>query len=845
MSRSQRLTSLALAALLLPAHLGGPLAQGLAGGAKGAPYVPPAEVKPEGTPAFTMHAGAMPSAEEMQLAADDPPALVGRVARAEGGATLRLPGAEDWQPARLNTAITEGTAIWTEPGGRLALDVGQSRLFLEAGSALQLDELEEDGLRATLAEGTAFLRAQGLGDFGGLIEVATPEAQLATAVDGRYLVEAASAEANRPGRIAVLEGAAEVTPAGGTPVRLVAGEALVFAPGAEPQRAAAGGAVPIMAWALAAEPRRAIPEAARGMTGAADLAAYGRWDRSPDYGDVWYPPVQADWQPYRDGNWEWREPWGWTWVDAAPWGFAPAHYGRWVQVGPRWGWAPQPVRVVGPRYRPVWAPALVAFFGGVSLGIGARPVGWVPLAPREPYYPWYRASPRYVQRVNVRQVVNVVNVRNVWVQQGGDRRWDDDRRRDPGWARFHEGRLDGFRNRRAAVQVEERVMRGSLPVGREARPLRIEDARRAEPIGGLPLRPGAETRGLTARGADRFEVPREALRRPDPDRGAPPPRVRAALAEPRPAADPREAPRRAAERRDDPRPDARPDPRPDPAARAVERAERQRALRQGVTEEQRRSAPQAEPRDPQRAPADRTARPDDAQRRQRIEALRPPQDEPRRLQPDQPRRPPPEQPRPPQAVAPRPAQDEARRQQQEQARQQQREMARQQQEQARRQQQEQARQQQREMARQQQEQARRQQQEQARQQQREMARQQQEQARRQQQEQARQQQREMARQQQEQARRQQQEQARQQQREMARQQQEQARRQQQEQARQQQREMARQQQEQARRQQQEQARQQQREMARQQQEQARQQQREQARQQQAEQRRQERQQQRQ
>ena len=23
-------------------------------------------------------------------------------------------------------------------------------------------------------------------------------------------------------------------------------------------------------------------------------------------------------------------PWGWTWVDDAPWGFAPFHYGRWV-----------------------------------------------------------------------------------------------------------------------------------------------------------------------------------------------------------------------------------------------------------------------------------------------------------------------------------------------------------------------------------------------------------------------------------------------------------------------------------------------------------------------------------
>ncbi len=866
MSQTPRLMAAALAALLLPAQIAAPLAQGIPGGPKGAPYVPPAEVKGEGAPAFAGPndpAAPLPAADELQLAAEDPPALVGRVARGEGRATLRLPGAADWQPAALNTAVTEGTAIWTEPGGRLALDVGQSRLFLEGGSAIQLDELVEDGLRATLAEGSVYLRAQGLGDDAGLMEIATPNAQLATAVDGRYLVEAAGE--GRPGRIAVFEGVADVTPAGGEPVRIAAGEALVFAPGAAPQRVAAGASVPLMAWALAAEPRRPVPEAARGMTGIVDLAAYGRWDRSPDYGDVWYPPVQADWQPYRDGRWEWREPWGWTWVDAAPWGFAPAHYGRWVQVGPRWAWAPQPVRVVGPRVRPVWAPALVAFFGGVGISAGARPVGWVPLAPREAYYPWYRASPRYVQRVNIRQVVNVVNVRNVWVQRGGDRRWDDDdRRRDPNWARFHDRRLDEFRNRRAALLVEERVMRESRPVRAEARPVRFEDARRADLIGGLPVRPGAETRGLTERGAERFGVPREALRRPDADRAAPPPRVREALAAQRreDALERRDA---AQERRDaaqDRREDAR-----DAAARDAQRAQREDALRERQADQPRPAQPgergpdRADRPDPDRA----GARPqDDSARRQRIEALRQQQQEllrerqgqvrapgdPRAAQPGRER---------PQAETRTPQQEEARRQRIEELRQRQQPGQADGQDDARRQRIEELRRQQQDQARQRQEQRQRDPQPDQRGQmddaQRQQRAQQQEQAR-QQQEQARQQQRaqqqEQARQQQEQARQQQraqqQEQARQQQEQMRQQQ----RAQQQEQARQQQEQMRQQQraqQQEQMRQQQEQMRQQQRaqqqEQMRQQQEQARQQQRaqqEQARQQQAEQRRQERQQ---
>ena len=33
-----------------------------------------------------------------------------------------------------------------------------------------------------------------------------------------------------------------------------------------------------------------------------------------------------------EGRWVWTEPWGWTWVDDQPWGFAPSHYGRWVNM---------------------------------------------------------------------------------------------------------------------------------------------------------------------------------------------------------------------------------------------------------------------------------------------------------------------------------------------------------------------------------------------------------------------------------------------------------------------------------------------------------------------------------
>jgi len=156
------------------------------------------------------------------------------------------------------------------------------------------------------------------------------------------------------------------------------------------------------------------------VPGAAELDSSGDWMPDSDYGPMWFPRnVPADWQPYHYGHWINRDPWGWVWVEDEPWGYAPFHYGRWVMYRGRWGWVP------GPReQRPVWSPALVVFAGGGSFG-GAGVSAWFPLGPGEAYRPWYRCSPRYIDRVNITNIhesrvvhvqttyVNIVNVRNV------------------------------------------------------------------------------------------------------------------------------------------------------------------------------------------------------------------------------------------------------------------------------------------------------------------------------------------------------------------------------------------------------------------------------------------------
>jgi hypothetical protein len=164
------------------------------------------------------------------------------------------------------------------------------------------------------------------------------------------------------------------------------------------------------------------------VVGYEDLDDHGSWRQTPDNGNVWFPrTTEANWAPYHNGHWDYIEPWGYTWVDDEPWGFAPFHYGRWVNYEGSWGWVPAAPRAEGAVYvRPVYAPALVAWVGGphfaIGLGVGGGEgygsgvsVGWFPLGPREVYVPSYRVSRNYVNNVNVSNTtVNTTVVNNYY-----------------------------------------------------------------------------------------------------------------------------------------------------------------------------------------------------------------------------------------------------------------------------------------------------------------------------------------------------------------------------------------------------------------------------------------------
>jgi hypothetical protein len=378
--------------------------------------------------------GVAPAAAQGTAAPEPQQDSVGRIpprlSFVEGQVSFWRPGAQDWTQAQVNTALAPGDQLYAGSPGNLEIQIG-ARAFVRAGANTQLglENQEPDFLQFKLAAGYAAFDVRTL-EPGRTLEVDTPNAAYVIEHNGYYRVtisgELTSFITRRGGR-------ATATPASGEGFDIAPSEEVIIG-GAPTPQVASYVAPQLDGWdkwnyartedLLDAVSARYVPP---GVYGANDLDEYGKWRVVPTYGPVWVPTgVPAGWAPYTAGSWVMDPYYGWTWVDTAPWGWAPYHYGRWVSVGGFWAWAPGPVAAT-----PVYAPALVAFFGGshvsVGIGIGGPVVGWVALGWGEPCVPWWGPrgfrdrpwwggwhGPRVVNNVVVNNTT-VVNVTDIHV----------------------------------------------------------------------------------------------------------------------------------------------------------------------------------------------------------------------------------------------------------------------------------------------------------------------------------------------------------------------------------------------------------------------------------------------
>ncbi|MFG6487076.1 DUF6600 domain-containing protein [Roseateles sp. BYS78W] len=346
-------------------------------------------------------------AVKAQDADRDPPTRAARVVDVIGDAWLFDHDSREWTRLTRNQTVGEGDRVRTDDRGRVSLRVGSTTVWVDERSDLELSQLDEGQTLLQLDRGDLALRLRSA-ENAAETRVRTREGSAQAEREGLYRVE----QLDRGSKVYVFQGRLRFDWArAASPVVVGTGEQveLWWPDGPRAERG------PLYSdgfgdWVLAENREEGDRPVARyvspEMTGAEDLDRYGRWETAPDYGAVWIPTtvVAVDWAPYRYGHWAWSRLWGWTWVDDAPWGFAPFHYGRWVNWGGRWCWAPGAY-----VHRPVYAPALVGWVGGgsvsvgISIGGGRTPpprYGWYPLAPREVFVPAYHHSPRYETRVN-------------------------------------------------------------------------------------------------------------------------------------------------------------------------------------------------------------------------------------------------------------------------------------------------------------------------------------------------------------------------------------------------------------------------------------------------------------
>lgn len=359
-----------------------------------------------------------------QTADQNPPSRVARLTQIQGDVSIQPSGVSQWTQATNNYPLTTGDRMYVDKNGRAELQMQHTVVHIWHYSDLSVTSLTDTFTQLGLSQGSLHVRTFELNPAHS-VEVDTPNGALTVVQPGDFRVDCYTGDGGTV--VTVNSGEVEVTGPGLTQslgsrqsVRLTGTNPIALASLTLP------GKDPFDAWSqqrdrqlLSSNTRQHVnPD----TVGSEDLNQYGTWTDTPGYGSVWYPTaVPAEWAPYSTGSWTWVAPWGWTWVDAAPWGFAPFHYGRWAYYGNRWGWVPGPYAVA-----PVYSPALVGFVGGpgfsVGLGVGAGfgLSAWFPLGPGEPFYPWYHCSPAYfsqvnitnINRVSINRTTNITNINN-------------------------------------------------------------------------------------------------------------------------------------------------------------------------------------------------------------------------------------------------------------------------------------------------------------------------------------------------------------------------------------------------------------------------------------------------
>jgi hypothetical protein len=342
---------------------------------------------------------------------EGPAPEVARLSLIHGDVSTQRGDSGGWGSTSINAPLVRGDQVITGEKARAEIQLDYANVLrLSAHSQAKIADLSRTRIQVQVAQGYAsYTMAKGEAE----VEIDSPNVAVHPLKQGRYRVQVLS---DSETDVIVREGEAEITtPQGST--RVHEGEIIAIRGTDQPEYKVSN-APEKDDWDVWNSERdhvvresQSVSHTNRYYTGVNDLDGHGRWIYVPGYGNVWQPYQVATWAPYQTGRWVYEPYYGWTWVSYESWGWAPYHYGRWFYYGDNWCWWPGPAYV---GYRPLWSPAFVFFVGfGHRSGFGFGSIGWFPVGPGDPFYPWYG---RGFNRVNV---VNITNITVINRGRGG------------------------------------------------------------------------------------------------------------------------------------------------------------------------------------------------------------------------------------------------------------------------------------------------------------------------------------------------------------------------------------------------------------------------------------------
>lgn len=224
-----------------------------------------------------------------------------RLSLVEGQVSFFRPGAQDWAPARVNTALAAGDSIYTGAASNAEFQIGK-RAYVRLGEStqLQLSGLEPDYLQIKVTAGEASVDLRELLP-GHTVEVDTPNAAFTVEHVGYYRF---NVDQQSTTLITRRGGSATLAAANGQATRVNASEEIVIS-GADASALQTYAAPDLDSWdrwnysrtdyLLDSMSVRYVPTE---VYGAADLDHSGSWRTVPEYGPIWIPDaVPAGWRP--------------------------------------------------------------------------------------------------------------------------------------------------------------------------------------------------------------------------------------------------------------------------------------------------------------------------------------------------------------------------------------------------------------------------------------------------------------------------------------------------------------------------------------------------------------------